>query len=86
MRVLIPSQLQDYTCNESQVEAKGNTVGEILNDLDRQFPGIRFRIIDEQDCIRRHLRVFINEEQTNALGTPLKPDDRLIILGALSGG
>ncbi|HTT09217.1 MAG TPA: MoaD/ThiS family protein [Gammaproteobacteria bacterium] len=86
MRVLIPSQLQDYTRNESQVEARGGTVGEILDDLDRRFPGIRFRIIDEQDRIRRHLRVFINEEQTHALETPLKPDDRLIILGALSGG
>lgn len=61
-------------------------VGEVLNDLDRQFTGIRFRIVDEQDRIRRHLRIFINEEQTYALKTMLKPDDRLLILGALSGG
>jgi molybdopterin converting factor small subunit len=86
MRVLVPSQLQDYTRNASQVAAKGATVGEALKDLDRQFPGMRFRIVDEQDRIRRHLRIFINEEQIHALETPLKPDDRLIILGALSGG
>ncbi len=86
MRVHIPSQLQDYTRHESRVEANGATVGEVLADLDRQFPGIRFRIIDEQDRVRRHLRIFINEEQIRSLDAPLKAADRLIILGALSGG
>jgi len=86
MKVIVPAQLRDYTKNKSLVEASGATVAEILNDLDRQFPGIRFRIVDEQDRVRQHLRIFINEDQTHTLGTPVKPSDRILIFGALSGG
>ncbi|MGQ0657533.1 MAG: MoaD/ThiS family protein [Chromatiales bacterium] len=86
MIVVIPSQLRDYAGNASQVDANGTTVAEVLNDLDRRFAGIRFRIVDEQDRIRRHLRIFVNEEQIHALETPLCPTDRVLIFGALSGG
>lgn len=86
MKVLVPSQLRDYTANESQVNAIGNTVAEVLADLDRQFPGIRFRIVDEQDRIRRHLRIFVNEEQTRTLDARVATTDRILIFGALSGG
>jgi len=86
MQVIIPTQLRGYTREEARVEASGATMSEILADLDRQFPGIRFRIVDEQDRIRRHLRIFVNEEQIRALETPLRPTDRVLIFGALSGG
>jgi molybdopterin synthase sulfur carrier subunit len=86
MRVFIPTQLHDYTRNKSQVDADGGNIAEVLDDLDRQFPGIRFRIVDEQDQIRQHLRIFINEEQARAVSAPVSPSDRLLIFGALSGG
>jgi molybdopterin converting factor small subunit len=57
MKVLIPSPLRSYT-NRSEVEAEGATLAELLADLDRQFPGIRFRVVDEQGNIRRHIRFF----------------------------
>ncbi len=86
MRVIIPTQLRDYTHDKSHVEASGVTVAEVLADLDRQFPGIRFRIVDEQDRIRRHLRIFVNEEQTRTLDARVATTDRVLIFGALSGG
>jgi len=85
MKVLIPSPLRSYT-QRSWVEARGATLGEVLEDLDRQFPGIRFRMIDEQERMRRHIRFFVNGTQTFDLANPLQPADELCIVQALSGG
>jgi molybdopterin converting factor small subunit len=85
MRVLIPSPLRDYT-RAAWVEARGATLGEVLADLDRQYPGIRFRMVDEQDRLRRHVRFFVRGEPIFALSHPLRGDDELLIVQALSGG
>jgi len=85
MKVLIPTPLRSYT-QAPQVEAEGATLAAVLLDLDRRYPGIRFRMIDEQDCIRRHMRIFINGEQVYDLLIPLVPTDEVQILQALSGG
>ena len=86
MKVLIPTPLRSYTGGAAAVEASGSSVRELLADLDRRFPGIRFRMIDEQDAIRPHMRVFVNAEQTLTLDTPLRESDEVQILQALSGG
>jgi len=84
--VLIPSQLTAYTEGATRVPAAGATVDEVLRDLDARFPGIRFRVIDEQDRVRRHMRIFVGLEETRALGRRLSDGDELLIFGALSGG
>src|SRR6266705_2765526 len=86
MNVLIPSQLRDYTGGRAHVEARGATLAELLADLERRFPGIRFRMIDEQDAIRRHIKIFVNQEQARDLGAALAANDEVTIVGALSGG
>lgn len=85
MKVLIPSPLRSYT-GASEVEAEGASVAELLADLDRRYPGLRFRMVDEQDRIRRHMRVFVNNTQTFDLSHPLEPGDAIAIVQALSGG
>ena len=85
MKVLIPSPLRPYT-GTREVEVAGATLAELLTDLERRFPGIRFRMIDEQDRIRPHMRVFINGEQTFDLAISLRPMDSVQIVQALSGG
>lgn len=85
MRVLIPSPLRSYT-REAWVEARGRTIGAVLADLDRRYPGIRFRMIDEQDRMRPHVRFFVNDRQAFALTEPLDDGDELLIVQALSGG
>jgi molybdopterin converting factor small subunit len=85
MKVLIPTPLLSYT-ERREVEADGATVGEVLLDLDRRYPGIRFRMINEQDEMRRHIRFFLNGDQVFDLARPLAPTDELIIVQALSGG
>jgi molybdopterin converting factor small subunit len=85
MKVLIPSPLRSYT-QRSWVEASGSTLGAVLDDLDRQFPGIRFRMVNEQDAIRPHVRFFVKGEALFRLAEPLQPADELLIVQALSGG
>jgi len=85
MKVIIPSQLLSYT-RRVELQVEGGTVAEVLAALDRQFPGLRFRIIDEQDEIRPHIRIFVNQEVARGLGFELKPGDEIRIIGAISGG
>jgi molybdopterin synthase sulfur carrier subunit len=84
--VLIPSQLTAYTDGATQVQAQGTSVDAVLHDLDRQFPGLRFRVIDEQDRIRRHMRLFVGRDEARDVARPIGPGDELMIFGALSGG
>ena len=85
MKVLIASPLRSYT-GANEVEAVGDTLGAALADLDRAYPGIRFRMIDEQNAVRRHMRIFINGEQVFDLAHALSPSDEIQIVQALSGG
>ena len=85
MKVGIPQPLVGYT-RADEVEAHGTSVDALLHDLDRQFPGIRFRMIDEQGRIRPHMRIFVNRERIPGIEQPLAPADRIQILQALSGG
>jgi sulfur-carrier protein len=85
MKVLIPTPLLSYT-KESQVEASGATLMELLADLDRQYPGLRFRVIDEQNAMRPHMRFFVNGEQVFNIRQSLHPTDSVALVQALSGG
>lgn len=85
MKVLIPGALRSYT-EKSEVEAAGSDLGAVLADLDLRYPGIRFRVVDEQDGIRPHIRIFVNGGQVRELSQPLTATDEVIIVQALSGG
>jgi molybdopterin converting factor small subunit len=85
MKVLIPTPLRSYT-REREVDASGATLAEALADLDRRYPGIRFRMIDEQGRVRPHMRIFVNGEQVFDLRTRLREGDSIQIVQALSGG
>ena len=85
MRVLIPGPLRSYT-RQREVEAAGTSLAELLADLDRQYPGIRFRMIDEQDRMRAHMRFFINGAQVFDMDHVLRTSDSVQIVQALSGG
>jgi molybdopterin converting factor small subunit len=86
VKVSIPSPLYSYTGKREAVEASGATLDELLRDLDRQFPGLRFRIVDEQDRLRQHMRIFVNREETRRLGAALDGSEEIHIFQALSGG
>ena len=65
---------------------EGVTLGAVLDALDALYPGLRFRIVDEQDRIRPHIRFVVREEFAQTLDLPLEPGDEVQIICALSGG
>jgi len=86
MLVRIPTPLRSYTGNVSQVHAAGTTVAELFADLDQQFPGIRFRMVDEQGRLRQHMKVWVGPEAVRELDTAVSEADEITIMQALSGG
>ena len=85
MRVWFSTHLRAYT-GGAETDVAAPTVGALVDELDRRHPGLKFRIVDEQDRIREHIVIFRNAEQVRDLRQPLTDADRLRIMGALSGG
>jgi molybdopterin converting factor small subunit len=86
MRVLIPNPLRSYTNDARTVEGHGRTLDELAANLDRRFPGLRFRVIDEQGHIRPHIKFFVNGQQVRELAGAVSETDEVMIVCALSGG
>lgn len=86
MRVRIPTPLRSYTGGEKVVAATGATVDEVLLDLDQQFPGLRFRVVDEQGRLRTHMKVFVAQESVRDLSVPIDGLEEITLMQALSGG
>ena len=86
MKVNLPTPLIEYTGGVRDVTGEGGTLDALLRDLDRQYPGLRFRMIDEQDQVRAHIKLFVNGELERSLASPLNEGDVILIVAALSGG
>jgi len=86
MRVLLPTMLRSYSFGAAEVEADGATLADLLDDLDARHPGIRFRVVDEQDRVRTHVRIFVDGEVARDLTVPLGANSVVQMVGALSGG
>lgn len=84
--VHLSSHVRAYTEGRKTVEADGGTLADVLADLDRRYPGIRFRIVDEQDRLRQHMNFFVGGQSVRDLKAPVAPGQEVHILGALSGG
>ena len=86
MKVTLPSPLIDYTSGIREVAADGATLDGVLIDLDRQYPGIRFRMIDEQGRVRPHIKLFVNREIQRDISVAVAASSEVLIITALSGG
>ena len=86
MKVRITSPLQSYTKGLSVVEIDKSSLNELLDELDSQFPGIKFRFINEQDKIRPHMKIFINGRVVNDIFIPLEANSEIFITHVISGG
>jgi sulfur-carrier protein len=87
--VLIPTPLRKLTNDLELVQAAGSNVGELLDNLDRAFPGLKERVCDEQGNVRRFVNVFVNGEDIRFLeekATPVKDADEVSIVPAIAGG
>jgi molybdopterin synthase sulfur carrier subunit len=87
--VLIPTPLRKLTNELDTVEAAGATIGELIDNLDTTFPGLKNRICDENGTIRRFVNIFVNGEDVRFLdenATPVKDSDEISIVPAIAGG
>ncbi|MDH3498336.1 MAG: MoaD/ThiS family protein [Gemmatimonadota bacterium] len=86
VKVYVSTHVRSYTEGRSEIEAAGRTLSELMADLERRYPGLRFRVIDEQDRIRPHMNFFVGGQLVRDLAHPIAPGEDVHILGALSGG
>ena len=89
IKVRIPQPLQKLTNGKELVEAEGTDVKNLIDDLEKKFPGIRDRICDESGKIRRFINIYVNEEDVRfAKGdaTTLKDGDEVSVIPAIAGG
>jgi molybdopterin synthase sulfur carrier subunit len=87
--VRIPTPLRSLTKGAAEVRGSGDTVGDIIQDLERQFPGLRDRLVDEGGDLRRFINIYVNEEDIRFLEgakTTLKAGDSVSIVPAIAGG
>jgi molybdopterin synthase sulfur carrier subunit len=87
--VRIPTPLRKLTQNQEIVDAEGGTIRELLDSLESNYPGLKERICDEQDHIRRFVNVFVNDEDIRFLQeseTPVKSGDEVSIVPSIAGG
>jgi molybdopterin synthase sulfur carrier subunit len=88
-QVRIPTPLRKFTAGADAVSASGNSVAAVVDQLDKQFPGIKSRICDEAGQVRRFVNIFVNGEDIRfqqQLGTPVKDGDEVSIVPAIAGG
>jgi len=88
-KVRIPAPLRSYTKDQAEVSAAGQTVGEILRNLEESYPGIGARLLDEKGSVRRYVNIFHNDEDIRFLKdleTPVGENDRISIVPAIAGG
>jgi molybdopterin synthase sulfur carrier subunit len=87
--VRIPTPLRTVTKGAGEVQAKGDTVADVIEDLERQYPGLRERLVEEAGEVRRFINIYVNEEDIRFLQgkkTSLKEGDQVSIVPAIAGG
>lgn len=89
VKVRIPTPLQPLTGSEPEVMAKGETVGQVLADLEARFPGLKRRLYGDDGQLRRFVNIYVNDEDIRFLQgeeTPLEEGDEVSIVPAIAGG
>lgn len=89
IRVRVPTPLRKFTQGSDEVDASGDTVLAMLDDLEQNHPGIKERIMDESGKVRRFVNVYVNGDDIRFLknvDTALKDGDNISIVPAIAGG
>ena len=89
INIRIPTPLRKLTQDQDTVQASGATVAALVDDLERQYPGLKERLCDERGELRRFVNIYLNDEDIRfAQGkeTPVKDGDEISIIPAIAGG
>ena len=86
VRIRVAPLLYSYTGGLKTIEVDAATLGEAIAAMDRRYPGVAFRVIDEQGKFRPHMNIFVGEQNVRDPDTPLTEGTEIYLVGALSGG
>jgi sulfur-carrier protein len=89
IEVRVPTILRTYTGGEKLVSGAGDTLADLLGDLDSQYPGLRGRLITDDGTLHRFVNVYVNDEDVRFLGAldaKVADGDTITILPAVAGG
>ncbi len=89
IKVLIPTPLRGLTKDQDSVEAVGQTIGDVIADLEKRHPGLKERLCDDKGEIRRFVNVYLNQEDIRfkeGRRTAVKDGDEVSIVPAIAGG
>ena len=89
VRVRIPTPLRSLTKGAADVQVKADTVTDLIEDIERQYPGLRDRLVEENGELRRFINIYVNQEDIRFLQgekTALKDGDEVVIVPAIAGG
>ncbi len=87
--VRVPAPLQKLTQNKAEIKAEGSSIKELIEDLEKKFPGMKERLCDDTGNVRKFINIYVNEEDIRFLQrdkTPLKDGDKVSIIPAIAGG
>jgi len=87
--IKIPAPLRKFTDGEAEVEGSGNTIRELVTDLDRNYPGIKERLYDEKGNLRKFVNIYVNGQDLRFLKdieTEINDSDAISIVPAVAGG
>lgn len=89
VKVRIPASLQKFTSAKTEVESQGQDIQELLDNLEKSYPGIKDHLCDERGRVRRFINIYLNGEDIKFLKqdkTPLKDGDEIAFILAIAGG
>lgn len=89
LKVRIPSPLRTLTAGKGEVDGAGKNIHDLIENLEKKFPGMKARLYDETGNLRRFVNIYVNEEDIRFLkgkDTPLKEGDEVSIVPAIAGG
>jgi molybdopterin synthase sulfur carrier subunit len=87
--IRIPTPMRKLTNDQEVVQAAGANIGELIDDLEQTFPGIKDRLCDQNGNVRRFVNIFLNDEDIRFLedkATAVKEGDEISIVPAIAGG
>ena len=88
-KVRIPAPLRKLTLDQATVESNGNTIQDVLSDLEKNYPGIKDRLCDETGQVRRFINIFVNGEDIrfkDGIKTKIENNAEISIIPAIAGG
>ena len=89
VNVRIPTPLRKLTKDKDTVQATGATIQDIIENLEKQYPGLKERLCDERGELRRFVNLYLNDEDirfAQGKSTPVKDGDEISVIPAIAGG